>query len=202
MVMSSARRNRRPHLERLEPRLVLSATAAAPAGVPAAALAALQAFTQHYPSRLGNANYDPAFDLNHNNQIGQEDGKLLLHSLPPVSPPIPLVLQVSLAPADQAHGPVPQNSGGVTHLRQVTVLGHTTPGALVFTGTGTLDMRLHGPAYVADRNGNFAVPLTMKDGINQFDLLVVDAYGHQQLRAYPIYWLGFAAYENAHPRKT
>ena len=204
MVVSSARRNCRPVLEPLEPRLVLSATAVAPVGSAVAAdtIATLEAFTQHYPSRLGNANYDPAFDLNHNNQIGQTDGKLLLHSLPPVSLPIPLELRVSLAPADQARGPVPQNSGGVTHLRQVTVLGHTTPGALIFTGTGALDMRLHGPAYVADAKGNFQVPLTMKDGINQCDLLVVDAYGHQQLRAYPIYWLGFAAYENAHPQKT
>ena len=199
MVVSQARRNRRPSLERLESRWTMSATAVASA---ADTIATLEAFTQHYPSRLGNANYDPALDLNHNNQIGQDDGKLLLHSLPPVSPPILLKLQVSLAPADQARGSVPQNSGGVTHLRQVTVLGHTTPGALIFTGTGTLDLKLRGPAYVADAQGNFAIPFTMKDGINQCDVEAVDAYGHQVLRAYPIYWLGFTAYENAHPQKT
>ena len=203
--MSRIRRERRPAIEAdgLEPRLALSA--AMPVAATSTAqdtLAELQAFTQHYPSRVGSANYDPAFDLNHNGQIGQVDGKLLLHSLPPVSPPIPLHLQVSLAPADQARGPVPQNSGGVTHLRQVTVLGHTTPGALIFTGTGTLDLKLSGPAYVADAQGNFQIPLTLTQGINPCDVEVVDAYGHQQLRAYPIYWLDFAAYENAHPQKT
>jgi hypothetical protein len=160
----------------------------------------LRAFTQHYPSRAGNASYDPAFDLNHNGRIGQDDGKLLLRQLGPVGPPRPLNVTVSLAPADQARGPVPQNSGGVTHNRKVTVVGHTTPGALVFTGTGTIDVKLHGPAYVADQNGNFQIPLTMTDGINQFDVLAVDAFGHQRLRAYPIMWLGFAAYEAAHPR--
>jgi hypothetical protein len=199
------RRDRRPLVEAegLEPRLAPSTPMPAPVATTIQdTLAALQAFTAHYPSRLGNANYDPAFDLNHNGQIGQDDGKLLLHSLPPVSPPIPLSVQVNLAPADQAHGSLPHNSGGITHHRQVTVLGHTSPGALVFTGTGTIDLKLHGPAYVADAQGNFKVPLTMKDGINQFDVQAVDAYGRQSLRAYPIYWLDFAAYENAHPRKT
>jgi hypothetical protein len=205
LTVSRRRRDRRPAFEAdgLEPRLTQSAaTPALDATTTQGTLAVLQAFTEHYPSRLGNANYDPAFDLNHNGQIGQEDGKLLLRRLPPFSPLIPLNVQVTLAPADQAHGPLPKNSGGVTHHRKVTVLGHTTPGALIFTGTGTIDVKLRGPAYVADAQGNFQVPLTMKDGINQFDVQAVDAYGRQRLRAYPIYWLDFAAYEIAHPKKT
>jgi hypothetical protein len=189
-------RRRRLTLEGLELRLALSTTTAAAA---TETIAQLQAFTQHYPSRVGNARYDPAFDLNHNGQIGQDDGKILLHRLAAVAPSMPLNITVSLAPRDQAHGPLPKNSGGVTHNRKVVVLGHTTPGALVFTGTGTIDVKLHGPAYVADANGFFQAPLTLKDGINQFDLLAVDRSGRQRLRAYPIYWLDFAAYEAAHP---
>ena len=40
-------------------------------------------------------------------------------------------------------------------------------------------------------------------GINQLNFRAVDAYGQQTpLRAFPIRWLDFAAYEAAHPRKT
>ena len=88
----------------------------------------------------------------------------------------------------------------MTHSRVPTVVGHTTPGALIFTGTGTIDVKLRGPAYVADANGNFAFPVTMTDGINQLDVQAVNPYGRQNFRAFPIYWLGFAAYESAHPR--
>lgn len=187
-----------PTIEGVETRLALSSTTAAPVDT----IAALTAFTKAYPSRVGNANYNPAFDLNHNGQVGQEDGRILLHLLPPVSRPIPLRLGVSLAPADIARGRTPHNSGGVTPNRNPTIVGHTTPGSLIFTGSGTVDLRLHGPAVVADRNGNFSFPFKNSDGINQLDLLAVDPFGHQVLRAYPVYWTGFAAYEAAHPRNT
>lgn len=189
----------RPVLEGLETRLALSATAPAVAGQDT--LAALRAFTRAYLSRAGEPNYDPAFDLNHNGQVGQVDGRLLLHALPPVSPRVPLNLTVTLAPEDQAKGPLPKNSGGITHHKNPTVVGHTTPGSLVFIGTGTVDLKLRGPAYVADAHGNYAFTIDLSDGINQLDLLAVDPFGHQRLRAFPIYWLDFARYEDAHPTK-
>ena len=212
--MSKNQRRCQPVLEGLEPRLVLSQVS--PAGIgtlPAApgalgagggpgTLAILDAFSRAYLSRVGDPNYNPALDLNHNGRIGQEDGRLLLHSLPPVSPRAPLTLDVTLSAEDRARGPVPQNSGGVTHSKNPTVLGHTTPGALVFTGAGTIDLKLRGPAVVADAQGNFSLKVRLRDGINQLDFQAVDAYGQQRLRAYPIYWLDFARYENAHPAKT
>lgn len=189
----------RPVLEGLEPRLALSTTAAV---ATQGTVAVLQAFTRAYLSRAGEPRYDPAFDLNHNGQIGQVDGRLLLHALPPVGPNIPLNLTVTLAPEDQAGGSLPKNSGGITHHKNPTVVGHTTPGSLIFIGTGTVDLKLRGPAYVADANGNYAFKMNLTDGINQLDLLAVDPFGHQRLRAFPIYWLDFARYENAHPAKT
>lgn len=197
-TLSTNRRRRRPGLEGLESRQTPSATPAAPA---VDTIAILEAFTQAYPSRIGEPKYNPVFDLNHNGQVGQDDGRILLHILPPVSPRIPLQLRVSLAPGDFARGHVPQNSGGVTHNRQPTIVGHTTPGSLIFTGTGRTDLRLKGPAVVADAQGNFALAVTNVDGINQFDFLAVDPYGRQTLRAYPIYWLGYAAYQAAHPTR-
>ena len=189
--MPTFNKNSRPTMESLEERLTLSAPDT---------LSTLRAFTQAYLSHVGQPNYNPAFDLNHNGQIGQDDGRLLLRALAPVASKVPITLHVVLAPQDQARGPLPRNSGGVTHSKTATVLGHTSPGALIFTGNGPVDLKLRGPAYVADANGNFAIKDTLTDGINQFDIQVVDRYGQQNLRAFPIYWLDFARYENAHPK--
>jgi hypothetical protein len=116
---------------------------------------------------------------------------------------MPLTLNVALAPKDRVRGPVPTNLGGVTHHKVPTIVGHTAPGALVFTGAGTVDVKLTDPVLVADSHGNFSMQLVQADGINQLDFRAIDAYGQQtQLLAFPVLWLGFARYENAHPRKT
>src|SRR4051794_11857287 len=99
--MASKRAQTRPRLEALEGRLALNApvtpalnAAPAPAAVAVGAtngdtLAVLTAFTRAYLSRAGQPNYNPAFDLNHNGQVGQSDGKLLLRALPPLGPKVP-----------------------------------------------------------------------------------------------------------------
>jgi hypothetical protein len=193
--VSQNRSRRSPVVEVLEERRALSATPTS-----TVTLSLLNGFTHAYLSHVGQPNYNPAFDLNHNGQIGQTDGRLLLRALPPVSPKVPLKLTLSLAPQDRARGPLPHNSGGITHSKEPTVLGHTTPGALVFSGTGTFDLNLHGPAVVADANGNFSYTINLTDGINQLNFQVVTPFGQQLLRAYPIYWLNFAQYEAAHPQ--
>jgi hypothetical protein len=165
-------------------------------------IAILREFAASYLSHVGQPNFDTAFDLNHNGQIGQDDGRILLRALPPVGPRAPISLNLTLAPQDQARGHVPTNLGGVTHSMNPTILGHTTPGALVFTGSGTLDLKLRGPVAVADAKGDFSISAHLSAGINQEDFQAVDRYGQQTLRAFPIYWLNFAQYSAAHPRNN
>jgi hypothetical protein len=220
--MAMNRRRYWPTLEGLEMRLALSTMSAGGVTTDAAAvkkfpvipgppgagtdqgtLAVLVAFSKAYLSTVGQPNYNPAFDLNHNGQIGQADAKILIRSLPPVAPKIPLVVNVALAPKDRARGHVPTNLGGVTHVKVPTIVGHTSPGALIFTGSGTIDARLTDPVLVADIHGNFTLKLDQSDGFNNLNFVAVDAYGQQSpFRAFPLLWLNFAQYENAHPKKT
>ncbi|ODT98597.1 MAG: hypothetical protein ABS79_05610 [Planctomycetes bacterium SCN 63-9] len=204
-------RRHRPLFELLECKLALSNVtplADSMSREPAQAVATrnqntlqtLQAFTLSYPSTFGGPRYDPAFDLNQNGRVGQDDGRQLLRSLPALGRKRPITLTLSLAPRDRARGTVPNNSGGVTHSMEPTVIGHTSPGALIFTGSGTVDFKLKGPAAVADQNGNFSIKLKMTAGINQEDFQAVDRYGQQKSHAFPIYWLGFRAHENRHPQ--
>ena len=96
--MPSSLKRSRPALESLEERLTLSAPDT---------LSTLRAFTQAYLSHVGQPNYHPAFDLNHNGQIGQDDGRLLLRALAPVAPKMPITLRVVLAPRDRPGGRSP-----------------------------------------------------------------------------------------------
>jgi hypothetical protein len=196
--VARAQSRRRPLFESLEERRALSVSAVTATET----IATLDAFAKAYGSHIGQPHYNPAFDLNHNGQIGQEDGRLLLRALPPLGPNVPVNMRLMIAAADKAKGHVPTNLGGVTHSMDPTVLGHTVPGALVFTGMGTVDLKLKGPVVVADANGNFSIKVKQTDGINQLDFLAVDHYGQQDLRAFPILWLGFSQFEAAHPKKT
>lgn len=194
----------RPILETLDVRLALSGastTIAAQADVQNT-YDTLVAFTQAYPSTFGGPRYNPEFDLNHNGRVGQTDGRILLKSLPPLSRKVPISLNLRVAAPDRVNGHHPTNSGGVSRVRTPTIIGHTTPGALIFTGNGTTDLKLKGPAYVADARGNFSFKLTLTAGINQEDFQVVDAYGQQKLRAFPIYWTNYRAYQMRHPQNT
>jgi hypothetical protein len=153
----------------------------------------LKAFTVAYLTTSHDALYNPAVDVNHNGFIGQGDGKLLLRELNPLTKEIPLKVNLILAPQDQAHGHVSSNSGGHTFHKDVTILGHTTPGSLVFSDSGFGDYSFTGPATYSDQNGNFSFKFTNSDGINNFEVLVIDPYGQQTILDYPIFWIPFAA---------
>ena len=58
----------------------MASSSALPASVPVGSasetVAILDEFAQAYLTHVGQPNYNPAFDLNHNGQIGQTDGRL------------------------------------------------------------------------------------------------------------------------------
>ena len=155
--MSSKGPRYRPTLDGLEARQVLSAALAgageprrvssgrgglwnghdapfrpSPHADPQFTLDQLAAFSRAYLTTSHDALYNPAFDFNQNGFIGQGDGKVLLHQLPPISPKIPLKVRLTRGPRTMG-GHVSSNSGGHTSHRQVTILGHTTPGSLIFS---------------------------------------------------------------------
>jgi hypothetical protein len=158
-------------------------------------LADLALFPGTYLSRYGGARYNPNADANQNGEIGIGDAKALLHNLTPLTPKIPLQLVLNLAPADSIHYSGPHNSGGITFRKVVTIEGRTTPGSLVFFDSGLSDYTFRGGAVATDAQGRFSLTVTNKDGINQNEFLVLDPFGQQVIRAYPIYWLGFGKSE-------
>ena len=116
-----------------------------------------RAFTQAYLTRVGDPSYNPALDLNHNGQIGQEDGRLLLHSLPPLSPKNPPHAQRDARAAGQGQGPrAPELGRGHAQQGSHGPGTHDAGGARSSPAPGRLDLKLRGPAIVADAHGNFS----------------------------------------------
>jgi hypothetical protein len=162
-------------------------------------LADLQAFAPTYMSTTGSPNYNPAADFNHNGIINLYDAKALLRNMAPISPRIPLAVELHLAPADQAHYSHPTISGGATFFRTVTIVGRTTPGSLIIEDNhesrlpgGTQAYKFTGPAHATDAQGFFSIRAVNTEGLNNNDFLILDPFGHQVIRDFPIYWIPYA----------
>jgi hypothetical protein len=162
-------------------------------------LADLQAFAPAYGSLIGQPNYNPAADFNHNGVVNLYDAKALLHNMAPLTPRLPLTARLILAPQDQIHYSGPTVSGAATFQKDVTILGHTTPGSLVIEDNhtsrlpgGTQAYKFTGPAVATDANGFFSVSATNSAGLNNNDFLILDPFGQQMIIDFPIFWIPFA----------
>jgi hypothetical protein len=183
--MRSRRHGFTPSFDRCEARLALSTAAAGPTIAPI-----LSEYADAYLSAVGSPRYNPAVDANHNGIVAMGDALPLLRTLAPVTPKAILRLTLTLAPGDQVNTPHPANSGGVTRQRtHVTIIGHTVPNSLVFIDDPNNDFRFRGGSVIpVDSSGFFSVPVVLSppSRISQHNFLVIDPFGMQLRRAFPI----------------
>lgn len=207
--MRPSRHRLTPGFERCEARLVLSpaATGAGTATGPGTGTGTnptttttvtagptiapiLTEYANAYLTGVGNPKYNTAADANHNGIVAMGDALPILRSLAPQTPPAPLRLTLNLLRGDQANTPHPANSGGVTRQpKQVTIIGHTVPNSLVFTDDPNNTFKFRGgTAIPVDSAGFFSVTVTFTSPykISQHDFLVIDPFGQQLRRAFPI----------------
>jgi hypothetical protein len=153
----------------------------------------LASFAASYLAKPGDPNYNAAADFNQDGIVNQIDAKALEQNMPPPAGKPPLTLVMNLAAADAAHYKTPANSGGSTFKQNVTVVGRTLPGSIVIQDGTTGFYKWVGPAYATNAEGFFTAPEKLTEGINTFNFLVIDPFGRQLIRSYPIFWLPFAA---------
>ena len=155
-------------------------------------LSDLQGFASAYLSTPGDPNYNPAADFNQDGIVNLVDAKALMQNMAPVAADAPLQLVMNLLPADQVQYPAPKNSGGSTMKKNITIVGHTMPGSIVLEDNSSGYYKWDGGAIATDANGNFSVNETNTDGVNTFNFLIIDPYGQQVIRSYPVFWIPFA----------
>ena len=103
----------------------------------------------------------------------------------------PLQLVMNLLPADQAQYAAPKNSGGSTFKKDITIEGHTIPGSIVLEddssgySSGTAGRSQPTPTATSVTETNSA-------GVNTYNFLVIDPFGRQLIRSYPVFWIPFA----------
>ena len=153
----------------------------------------LQPFAAAYETVPGDPNYNLAADFNHDGIINQIDAKALMQNMPSLTPKVPLQLVMNLVPADQAHFAASQNSGGSTFKQEITIEGHTMPGSIVLEDNSNGYYKWDGGAVATDANGNFSVNETNTQGVNTYNFLIIDPFGRQLIRSYPVFWIPFAA---------
>jgi hypothetical protein len=157
-------------------------------------IADLQAFAESYGASAGKANYNSAADFNLDGIVNQIDAKALEENMPPQVPStVPLALIMNLLPADQVHYAASKNSGGSTMKKDITIEGHTEPGSIVLEDNGNGYFKWDGGAVATNVQGNFSVEETNTQGVNTYNFLIIDPYGQQLIRSYPVFWIPFAA---------
>ena len=156
-------------------------------------LSDLQAFSSAYLSVPGGPNYNTAADFNQDGIVNQVDAKALMENMPHLTPNVPLQLVMNLLPADQVQYAASKNSGGSTMKKVVTIEGHTMPGSIVLEDNSKGYYKWDGGAVATDANGNFTVTETNTQGVNTYNFLIIDPYGRQLIRSYPVFWIPFAA---------
>jgi hypothetical protein len=149
-------------------------------------LADLQAFAAAFPSHAGDAYSNPAADANRNGFIGQGDARFLERNITPLTPKVPIQIELHLAPGEQIKHPGLSNSGGITDQANITILGKTTPLAIVFVDDTLGDFAFNGSAVPADAQGNFQVKAKLTGALTNFEFLVIDPYGQQKIAAFPV----------------
>jgi hypothetical protein len=156
-------------------------------------LSDLQAFASAYLSVPGDLNYNSAADFNQDGIVNMVDAKALMQNMPPLTANVPLQVVMNLAPGDQIKYSGPANSGGTTAKRDITIEGHTMPGSIVLEDNSKGYYKWDGGAVATNADGNFTVNETNTQGVNTYNFLIIDPYGQQVIRTFPVFWTTFAA---------
>jgi hypothetical protein len=152
----------------------------------------LAPFAQAYGSSAGDPHYNPAADANRNGYINLFDAKALEYNMTPVTPNGPLNAVINLAPSDQVHFRASKNSGGATMKKHVAIVGATMPGSIVVE-IRLSNLKTPHTAIATDAKGFFTVSATNDQGVNTTNFLIIDPYGRQLVRSFPVFWIPFAA---------
>ena len=154
-------------------------------------VADLEPFAKAYETSYGQPNYNLAADFNQNGIINLYDAKALEHNMTPLTPNRPLNAVINLLPSDQVDFAASKNSGGATMKGHVRINGYTMPGSIVLE-IQLGNLTIPHTAIPTDAKGFFTVNANNTQGVNTTNFLIIDPYGRQLVRVYPVFWVPFA----------
>jgi hypothetical protein len=151
------------------------------------------AFAETYVSKPSEPEYNAAADYNQNGIVNIYDALALERNISPLTKRGPAWASINLAPQDEAHDSGPQESGGDTNKQYVKIDGYTTPGSLVLVDSTLGNYKFSSQAIATDANGFFSIQAKNTQGSNTYSFEILDPFGHQYIRTYPVFWIPFGA---------
>jgi hypothetical protein len=155
-------------------------------------LADEEAFAKTYVESRGDKDYNPAADYNQNGIVNLYDALTLERNMTPLTKRGGPWAAINLAPADELPYPGPKDSGADTSQKDVTIDGYTTPGSIVLVDSNQGDYTFASQALATNAQGFFTVQAKNTQGVNTYNFKILDPFGHQYIRSFPVYWTTYA----------
>jgi hypothetical protein len=157
-------------------------------------LADEQAFASTYAESTGETDYTASADYNQNGVINLYDALALERNMPPLSKPNSGWAVINLAPQDEIHYSGPTVSGAATLKQDISIDGYTTPGSLVLVDSKDGTYTFGSQALSTDARGFFTVNAVASGnnaGLSTYNFKIVDPFGNQYIRSFPVLWIPF-----------
>ncbi len=155
-------------------------------------LADAQAFVNTYPAKTNQPGYYAAADSNQNGIINQYDAMALERNMPPYRKPGGGWTLINLAPQDLIQHSQSINSGPATTQKNITIVGYTTPGSVVLVDSTLGDYNFGSAALSTDARGFYSTKAINTSGVNIYNFKILDPFGHQYIRSFPVFWTTYA----------
>ncbi len=155
-------------------------------------LADAQAFAPTYVEKMNQPGYLSSADSNQNGIINQYDAMALERNMTPLRKPGGGWMAINLAPNDLIRHAQSTNSGAATPFKVVTINGYTTPGSIILADSTLGNYKFGSLALSTTAQGFFTVKPINTLGVNIYDFKVLDPFGHQYIRSFPVFWTTYA----------
>jgi Dockerin type I domain len=151
-----------------------------------------QAFAKTYVESIGDEDYKSSADYNQNGIVNLYDALAMERNMTPMTRRGGPWAAINLAPSDEIPYPGPKDSGGDTAKKDVTIDGYTTPGSIVLVDSNQGDYTFASQALATNAQGFFTVQATNTSGVNTYNFKILDPFGHQYIRSFPVFWTTYA----------
>jgi hypothetical protein len=158
-------------------------------------LADAEAFAKTYAESTGQTDYESSADYNQNGLINLYDALALERNMPPLTKPNGGWAVINLAPQDEIHFSGPTVSGAATLKQNITIDGYTTPGSVVLVDSKDGTYKFGSQALGTTAKGFFTVNASASGnnaGLSTYNFKILDPFGHQYIRSFPVLWIPFA----------
>lgn len=158
-------------------------------------LADEQAFAKTYAESAGDPDYQASADFNQNGVINLYDALALERNMPPLDRRYEGLVAINLAPQDQIHFSGTTNSGGETMKKDITIDGYAEPGSIVLLDNKDGTYTFGSQALSTTDKGFFSVNAQASGntaGLVTYNFKILDPFGHQYIRSFPVVWIPFS----------